>query len=664
MRDKLQTLRRFRRSLTVIFTLAILISVCTVGPAVQEEPTEAIAPLVVGAAIGIAAVAGLIAGYWLGENTDAMNDAALSGVVDTYGNNIRTIVNNGISHATTYRQNMEALAEASLNYKWMRQAEYAAQELYQRQEQGDSTVPEGFDTDWVIGTAGCWQEAYEIWYGMNAQYDAAFNSLSTVHQTFVGDYSEMSIEVKGEKDSGAGSTLLEISTSDGPLEVISTSALLDMHTDGNDGSSYFYAMAGANLTLYEAGTNGNDNTVTLYDLNDETVWQYNYTQNSQNNIYELPTISTTGIYKIGHAGTQSMYAITPAQDTTAVWPVVDESDWAPLRIIVNDEGTFEYGLCWKSGDTYQALSWDDLSTYYHSVWKYRIEPPYVETTSVPVDVTDDFMDDTRSWMTTANAAAQAYYNLLVGGADPAYTVPPDALFPSPSQMEGMSWEEIYAMMVVWMSQWEVWFEENQFMDLTNATISINSPHVMVRGAIYNETHAEQHDNTTVFSPYVTVESMTVELGNNTMVHPGMAFIWGQNSTIAERIEYLNQTPLSTMDYTILEPNWYFIAEEIYYMGEPVDNVTLVIETYDYWDDGEDDEPPTAPGSMTDLEWVLAHWYYVAGVFGIILLLGGIVIRNTGIVIVGGILAVIALGGWLLSDLSAGDLLGGLLEIRR
>jgi hypothetical protein len=250
------------------------------------------------------------------------------------------------------------------------------------------------------------------------------------------------------------------------------------------------------------------------------------------------------------------------------------------------------------------------------------------------------VDKVQSMQTTANNLAQAYYNTLVseGGGD--NRIMPDIIFPDPAALENMTAEQIYAIYLAYLTQQQEWFKDYSVMDSSNVNISQESLHLKVRGSIYFANGTLMYSNTTIFTPYVSLDDMHLVIGRNDMTQPGFAMIWGSASSLAD----LDR--LSDLKYVSLAAGDYFVIEEMALDNEPVSSADLTVTTVQYVVYDEFD-PITPPQGASDAEWLIAHWYWFVIAFGAVFLIAGAFVKN-----------------WVLADSSwTGGLLSGLFQIR-
>lgn len=240
---------------------------------------------------------------------------------------------------------------------------------------------------------------------------------------------------------------------------------------------------------------------------------------------------------------------------------------------------------------------------------------------------------------TANTFAQTYYNYLVVNGPDAPRIMPDILFPDPSVLDGMTWQQIYAMFLAYLTQLDPWFEENSVMGMDDVNISKESLNLLCRGAIYNASGGMVYNDTTVWTPYISLEDMTLTAGqNNTMTQPGFAIVWGNVNELA------NFTNPTNAIYLPIKAGWNLSIEEMALNGTQVTETTLTVTTIK-WIIYEPGGNITMPQGVNDLQWIIDHWYYIAMISGVICLLGAIATRNMPILAAGLVLLAAGAAGW-------------------
>jgi hypothetical protein len=255
------------------------------------------------------------------------------------------------------------------------------------------------------------------------------------------------------------------------------------------------------------------------------------------------------------------------------------------------------------------------------------------------------MDKLGSTLTNTLQFAQSYYNAIVASGDPggAWDLPL-MLMPDPSQMEGMDWQQIYALYIAYLQQANEWYQEHSgALDASRVNISAESLNLKVRGSIVNETGVTLYDNTTVWTPFITNEEMVLELGPNVVGFAMYGIKWGNSDSL--------QNFTMSVDSTLIgiNPGYTLYIQEMIYQNEMVETVTLTPTTVQVTITNII-SPPGPPNieQITDLDWIIDHWYYIAIIGGVICLLGAIATRNMPIMAAGLVLLAAGGIGWYLA----------------
>jgi hypothetical protein len=262
----------------------------------------------------------------------------------------------------------------------------------------------------------------------------------------------------------------------------------------------------------------------------------------------------------------------------------------------------------------------------------------------------ELIDTVQSLLTDMVSSAQAYYNWCVANNPTSRPSDPTYAFLDPSQYQGLSMEQWLIIYQAYLDEMEGWFNNNTNYMPANTSFSAESLEVRVRGSITNAAGAQLYDNMTIFSVLISTNDMTLDLGPNNLTQSGRFIIWGNAPTIAELTEIERA---ATLQY---DTGWSLFIAEIYYGDTSVSTVTLNLTNLelvlsDFLNTHNGGQP-----EQTDLEWIMEHWYYVAMVFGVVLLMGAIMTRNTIILAIG--LVALAAGaiGYFMQDFSWSDLL--------
>lgn len=603
------------------------VSGAAVGTMVADGP-GALAGAVVGG------VWGAIAGYFYQDRADA---AVYSGAKDTYAANVRTILTNYLNMAKVDAQNEIANYEAWSLY-YARKAEWAALQLYQ--EQTNNSQTHTYDPYYVLSRSEVANGTLAAAWHIAATYEAILNSNKDLANSFVGTYSGMQW---GYKLSGTSNFLYSGLSTNNPLIVKVLYQLADFSsTSMPTNTKYATFSAGSPILLINCADSAiNNHTVTITARNGTAVynesislsaWGVKLVYVPVSGEYNLRApVSNLRAYAICGKAIASSYTLTPYV--------------LPMVMGANETLTLK-----SVNSNYDARGFFCYST-----------ATIVDISQIHTDMSA-IANKVLTMLNQANSFAQTYYNTLVSEGGGANRVMPDVVFPDPDVMANMTAEEIEAIYLAYMRTVQDWFGNYSVMDPANVNISQESLDLKCRGSIYYANGTLMYANTTIFTPYISLENMHLVLGRNNMTQPGFAVKWGDNASLAD---WMALNKLTEVRYISLSVGDYFIIEEMMRGNETITETDLTVHTVRYVTIGEDDlEPITPPQSATDAEWLMAHWYMIAVVLGALLVLAWVATRNTAIGAIGLLLLLAGGAFWYLNDSgSATGLLSGLFNMK-
>ena len=264
------------------------------------------------------------------------------------------------------------------------------------------------------------------------------------------------------------------------------------------------------------------------------------------------------------------------------------------------------------------------------------------------------MAKTTILISTANAFGQTYFNLLVATGGEGNPMMPDIVFPDPIQMEDLTPEQIQAIFYAYMNQMKDWFYNYTRQAPENMTIR--------PGRTLPWRHLRRERNHAIRQRYdlhAIREHRRLDHDRWAEQHYDPARVHhdlGQRNVMEDYGRSTDNTYLAT------KAGYNLSIEEIFSAGVPVTEKTLTITKVSLIV-GSTDGGITPPQGLTDLQWLINHWYWFAIVAGIVILLGAAFVRNWIFALVG--LLVIAVGGvgWVLLRhwSSTTGLLSGLLK---
>ncbi len=660
-------LSHFTLTLSVLLALSF-VTLAIIGPSTEE--VEAGIPWTEVAFVGTTAATGAAAGAMVGGplgaaiggaggaaigaillymNAEKANQALSAGAKAVYARALANITTDYLGLANAMVDNLNTLWNTS-QYYLVRKAEWAAQQLYDHQiANGLATV---YDPYYVLSNSEVSNATASYAWAMSEQYGNILNGYSDLPASFIGTYDGMSYGLVIGGESNSGST--------GKVDTFS--ALDYKPNRHNDflamartyGSTYVTICADSDLYLVNTGANSATKAVAITHRNGTVVYSQSLNIPGAGgfvkfNLKEMGYES--GDYKLStnvdninedffrwfgdfSKPISSSGVILPALIS---WTKNGENATLDFWTVLYNNKMYSY----QSISQFVSRGSGEIYLFFDSDKTFNIEVPRV-------NITDCFrklqtiIDNTANMQITANTFAQSYYNYLVANGPDAPRIMPDILFPDPIQMEGMSWQQVYAMLLAYLTQMDPWFEDHSVMGQDDVNISEESLDLLCRGAIYNASGGMVYGNDTVWTPYISLDDMTLIAGqNNTMTQPGFIIVWGSAADLD------NFTRPTTCVYVPITAGWNLSIEEMTLKGAPVTQTTLTV-TQIKWVVYQPGGNITMPQGMNDLDWIIDHWYYIAIIGGVICLLGAIATRNMPIMAAGLVLLAAGGIGWYLA----------------
>jgi hypothetical protein len=601
-----------------------------------------------GAAVG--AICGVIWAYLSnGENNGAAYGNAANILADDYMN----LTINSVNWAHTQNYNTLQLYGTSL-YFFVQKAEWAAKQLYDYQTA--HSYPHIYNPSYVLGASDVSNGTQAYQWAMEQGADSIFQGLSNTSNNFVGDYASMGWSYScGEVGSGSPLVIQSTASSNSIMSGMDTAIL------GCTGDGYEWGNWACNTTLMLVNPDSVPHNEKIVVLNStgHSVWQFTETNMAPGSIWDFSLNDhnlASGVYGISvDGGSVGSPYLTSGWLCGDNGPALNTSDiYAPGVLIVaqNGSGVKALGYVGEWIDNLEIIgaSFPDAG-YRFIALNDGTAGPWITFSassahyalSIQQLLKDQLLIRSHigTEMVSINSFAQTYFNALVAGtAGPA--LPPSIIFPDPSQLANMTWQQIYAIYIAYEQNLATWFQTHSSLNDTQVNISIQSLDLLCRGPLYyaNNTLMAGSDNNTVYTPYVSIAnwSLTVNHRSN-WTQPGFIIIWGEAanlnnlSAMAPMVKYV-----STVAGDWLRPL------QIYYQGHAVTSENLTVTKLSFI------VPPkqgglNGPQSESIVAWIIQHWYLLAMVFGVIVLLGGIMVRFWIIVVVGLVLVAAGVLGW-------------------
>ena len=649
------SLKHFKLSLAALIVSAAFI-LMMLSPAVMPVQAwdwkdaavvvgSAEAGMAIGSALGdgigciIGTGVGALAGFIIASIGSHSGPAYGAQAIASYAGNLKNVTQSYLDFSHTNAANIKNTMPES-QYFFARKAEWAAKQLYDYQTAHD--LAHLYDAQYVLSKSEVGNATATYVWGVAENYNSVFTNYADLSQFFVGDYDGMEWGIaSGYSGSYTGYWSSPINE---PYRLIKFTTCLD-----TIGSAVLYIPAQYNLTcvVYTPGDytltvkNGTGDVVVTKEISGAVAGEMFTFQLSD---YGLPS----GAYTLsrGYHGNPDYtydyrwfgYAANAPTNSGTVEPAMltlTKSDAAAIvqqSWIWATSGEVQVG---KNAEAHAQV----IRIAFNENWLGNSCPVkhYVTPDQIVIDIRN-ILTQTASTLSTANGFGQSYYNFLVAHGGQGNPPMPDIIFPDPTQMENLTWEQIYAIYLAYMNSLQSWFYNYSYMDTNNLTLSLQSMDLLCRGSIYNETGVEQYNNTTVWTPYISTTNMTLVLGNNTFEQPGFFVLWGNTTDLSLGLQ------TQSVSYVPFIANWSADIEQIYFKNESVEttplNVTTLILIV-----GPAAAVVTPPQGITDMQWLIDHWYLIAGVLGVVLLLAAIAVRRWEIMVIGLILIGAAVFGY-------------------
>lgn len=242
----------------------------------------------------------------------------------------------------------------------------------------------------------------------------------------------------------------------------------------------------------------------------------------------------------------------------------------------------------------------------------------------------DLLAQSKTILTTAVGSAQAAFNTAITLGDwPAVLVSPSDVLPYGDRMANFTAGQWAIAYNAWLKAATEWADGD--MDGIAFFASPEALDLVIRGNVYAPNGSITHENI-IFTPYVSKETNLTKgqynalLGSSFLVAFGVTGQTLSNATM-ENIRLIDVANGSSIYITEMER-----------FGEQIDTIHLSVVALQNltMPDPEQITPP--PQSMDEWDLLVKYWYYVVMVFGIVLLLGGIVIKSPYVILAGVILA--------------------------
>lgn len=569
-----------------------------------------------GAVVG--GVWGAIAGWFAQDKGQSGAESAGDpNAKNVYAKALKNITENYLGQA-----HADALSDIT-NYEmeslyYARKAEWAALQLYNEQTAAGTAYT--YDPYYVASKGEVANATLAMIWKIASQYEAILNSNMDLANSFIGTYQGMSWGYASSDYSTSVDSTLSVNN---PLAIKVGFSFGPTIHGGSYGDSDRWVTLSAGSPLYIINPTGSTIAPRIV-----------ITDHAGNVIVDETTSFAAGQVRVYNVPVSGEYSFSQSQGGGMKAFAICSEALSSSATLTPTMVAFTKG----TDDSLVAKLFDVKGTYFQdkSNLDMRVDMGFINNDLNAI------LPKVATMNAQANSFAQAYYNTLVSDGGGDNRVMPDIIFPDPDALADLDPEEIYAIYLLYLRQAQDWFADYSVQDPSSVNISVESLKLKVRGSIYYANGTLAYANTTIFTPYVSLQDMRLTLGRNNMTQPGFAVVWGNATSLAVFDRFTNMVyhPLAVGDYMIIE--------EMMLDGVPITETDLTVHTVEYYV-YDQYNPITPPQNPTDLEYLLAHWYWFAVILGAIFCLAWIPTRNPAIGIIGIILLAVGLGFWLYND---------------
>jgi len=551
---------------------------------------------------------------------------------------------------------------SGLTYFYARKSDWGAKALYENQSVWPAGTgrPHLFEPEWIFSYADIYNGSQSQLWAIMQTYNECLSTLDDLPAMFQGTYNGMHYGLMT-----------------GPNDIISV---------GTEPLIFRYYI---NMSTPAAGT-----TVVINPKIPLMLWKR---PNSASDTYSLQLYDFTGALIFNHTATLTDDSAVDVIDLSEVphFPVgryhIDITNgWTvhglaslspsspgnclPMLSAFTRASSTNNTLQWKSDVYYASGNWKQSiwsmignnlgstapkfvfqgdGTWEANAAKVNHTVPMNGNDAISGGITElmTILADTATMYSTVLAFAQSSYNFVKGSGGNAVMPPPDFFFPDPQQMAGYDWQQIYLMYMAYMSQASAWFYNYSSMDTTTVNFSAESMDLVIRAELIDSTGKQICDNSTVMTPFVSLNNMTLESGTWTAFNQsGFVMVWGNTSkipTTGEHYPVTNDFNISTCKYIQVSSGWQIRPWDMLYQGEYNATITLHVTKLNYVV-GNVSNNNSPPQSMGDWQWFLEHWYYIgfiaAGALLLAAIKGGMVVAVIGLIVL-----LASLGGYLYAN---------------
>ena len=545
----------------------------------------------IGAAAGAAAgaVAGTLTVLW----GSAAGEASVSNdAQEAYANDLKIQQQNLFNMANSESHNTLELYNTSAYY-FARKAEWAAITL-------NDSGADSYDAEFVLKDVAKGTNSY-TWSQIN-KYTALVKAFGTVGNYYVGTYAGMKTE------------LVSFGLGFPAISNVSQNFKGVYAIKMQPNKYYYYAPQ----PIYFVSLTAGEHYFKAYDINGRVL------------VDKTVTLGAQEVYNLRNGGYKFSENVLAKIDT--------DMEIFGLGIKTVDKTitgyTYPALLCFEHDKNTGKISLPGIIYYDGAVevWDKDLSPPSYQPTDDmwieniysggwnKVIITSAFLhiNDTinaaNAMLVTANSYGVAMWDYLQSHVSGYTNVPPDIVFPDPSQLSNFSTDEIYVMYIAYLKALQKEMKNNTKLSYEDINVSAESfQNLRVTGYIYNQTGKliwGTYNSTGalvsgyaphVFLPLVSIKNMNLTSGaNNTMEQSafvldlGVAKSENSSETIADDILYRPVAIGSNISVTHIEIE-----------GQAVNNTTLTVTKLQFI--VPDISSPGAPLSISGLAEGIANW---------------------------------------------------------
>lgn len=474
------------------------------------------------------------------------NNGLTTGDPEQYAQTLDTALRNSFTMVENQIKDFEN-HQNLLTYYYIRKAEWAARQLWL--EQNSTGASKVFDPLYVLDESGICEDFEQYMHFCTQQFNEITSSLIGVGTNLTGFYSGVNVGIHAVMPSTSPYYNSELATP-------STDLTLNLMFRTPNGNAELYYYDGESDLFVVADV---ARTYTIKDMyGSQTLFSKSISTGSIAIPTRIPKEElnlTAGLYTLEWGTIGNIWPVS----TTKIIELISVNGQSSVS---GSDPTHPLKGWYYSGSS-KTITPDSV---FIGAWVtvgqmancYRIMPY--------IDAVKSLISAISSAKTNAINFAQSYYNAIVISGDPggAWDLPL-MLMPDPSQMEGMNWQQIYALYIAYLQQAHEWYQEHSgALDASRVNISAESLNLKVRGSIVNETGVTLYDNTTVWTPFITNEEMVLELGPNVVGFAMYGIKWGNSDSLQ------NFTISDSSTLIGIDPGYTLYIQEMIYQNETVE----------------------------------------------------------------------------------------------